>query len=213
MAKLVIVLGGGGHAKVLIDALQLSGIHILGIIDPQLKAGDHGVASLPILGDDQHIFQYSPDEIELVNGVGSLPGNNVRRRLFDTYKDKGYCFATVVHPSAIISKSSVLLEGCQVMARGVVQPGAIIGRNSIINTGAIVEHDCDIGAYNHVAPGVVLSGGVHIGENVHIGTGAAVIQNITIGADTVVGAGAIVTRDIGQNQIMYPARPKVRDRK
>ena len=212
MAKSVIVLGGGGHAKVLIEALQLSDVNILGITDPQLKAGDLGCASLPILGDDQSVFQYPPTEIELVNGVGSLPGGDARARLFDTYKGKGYCFATVVHPSAIISKSSVILEGGQVMARGVVQPGATIGRNTIINTGTIVEHDCEIGAHNHLAPGVVLSGGVHTGENVHIGTGAVVIQNINIGDDTVVGAGATVTRDIGPNQIIYPARPKVSDR-
>ena len=213
MAKPVIVLGGGGHAKVLIDALQLSGINILGIIDPQLKAGDLGFASLPILGDDQAVSRYSPDEIELVNGIGSLPGNDIRAKLFSDYSDKGYSFATVVHPSAIVSKSCLMQDGSQIMARCVLQPGAIIGKNTIINTGAIVEHDCEIGANNHLAPGVVLSGGVHTGENVHIGTGAVIIQNVNIGENSVVGAGAAVTKDIGWNQIIYPARPKVCDRK
>jgi UDP-perosamine 4-acetyltransferase len=204
----LIVLGAGGHAKVLIDALRLRGCEILGIADAD--AGRHGTrhAGCRVVGDDAAVLMHDPAEIRLVNGVGSTGRPQARRRIFDEFKQRGYVFQTVTHPSAVIAADAVLEEGAQVMAGAIIQPGVRIGMNAIVNTAACVDHDCAVGAHVHLAPGVILSGGVRIGDGTHIGTGACVIQGVTIGEECVIGAGAVVLADIpaGMRAAGVPAR-------
>lgn len=209
--KPVIILGGGGHARVLLGMLRRLNVEILGIVDPHRPvAGDYLGAG--ILGDDSVIFDYACDQVELVNGVGSVPGDiGLRVKLFGKFQQHGYRFKTLIDPRAFIADDAEMAEGVQVMAGVIIQSGAKIAYNCIVNSGAIVEHDCRIGSHVHIAPGAVLCGGVDIGDNVHIGTGATVIQNITIGAGGVIGAGSVVTRDVGCRRIVYPARSHVRD--
>jgi sugar O-acyltransferase (sialic acid O-acetyltransferase NeuD family) len=190
----VIIIGGGGHAKVLVDVLKLQGTKLLGYTDPSARS--EPALGLPYLGTDDELRSYPPPGVRLVNGVGSVRPASNRRGVFESLKTKGYRFASVVHPSAVIASDVQLAEGVQVMAGAVIQPGSRIGTNSIVNTGAIVDHDCQIGAHVHVAPGVVLSGEVRLGEETHIGTGAAIIQGIAVGDRSLVGAGAVVVRDV-----------------
>jgi sugar O-acyltransferase (sialic acid O-acetyltransferase NeuD family) len=192
----IIILGAGGHAKVLIDTLLAVSAIIAGIVDPDPALAGIKILGVPLLGGDDVVNEYSPSEIQLVNGLGSvgLPVN--RQQLFQRFKEMGYNFATVVHPSAIVASDVVLCEGAQVMAGVVIQPGSQIGINSIINTRASVDHDCIIGAHVHIAPGVTLSGGVTVGACSHIGTGATVIQGISIGAESTIGAGSLVLKDV-----------------
>lgn len=213
MSKAVIVLGSGGHARVLVDILRRSNADILGIVDPHRPVGSQWWLHYRILGNDEVIHEYSSDTIELINGIGSLPGNSgLRMRLFSHFTAHNYHFKTLVDPMALIAGDVALEEGAQVMAGAILQPGVKIGKNSIINSGAIVEHDCQIGQDVHIAPGAVLSGGVSVGNQVHIGTGAAIIQNIRVGNDSVIGAGAVITRDIAHHQIVYPARSHIQDK-
>ncbi|MGM4906786.1 acetyltransferase [Tardiphaga sp. 866_E4_N2_1] len=192
----VIILGAGGHARVLIDALQMTGCRIVGIIDPAFAVGSSGPAGLPILGGNEALDGYSPNDVELVNGIGSIGSLALRDTVYRRGKEAGFRFAQVVHRSAVIGGATDIGEGVQIMAGCVIQYGSSIGANSIINTRASVDHDCQIGQSVHVAPGVTLSGGVRIGDRAHIGTGAAVIQGVSIGSDSLVGAGAAVYRDI-----------------
>ncbi|MGS3174633.1 acetyltransferase [Aeromonas sanarellii] len=208
MNKPVIVLGAGGHASVLVDMLRSQGVVPIALVAPAAGTPRAALADIPLLHDEE-ILTHHPDEVVLVNGIGSLPGNLLRATLFARYRALGYRFASVVSAQAMVSDYAVLEEGVQVMAGAIIQAGTRIGANSIINTGAIVDHDCHLGSDNHVAPGAVLSGGVVTGERVHIGTGAAVIQGISIGADAVVGAGATLTRPLGEKQIAYVARGSV----
>lgn len=151
---------------------------------------------VPVIGDDEEVMKYPVETIGLVNGVGSVRVNPRRRQLFERFKSKGYQFANVVHPSAIIATDVVLSEGAQIMAGAVIQAGCHIGMNAVINTGSILDHDCHIGDHAHIAPGVTLSGGVRVGENTHVGTGATVIQGIKLGRSSLVAAGAVVIRDV-----------------
>jgi UDP-perosamine 4-acetyltransferase len=204
----VIVLGAGGHAKVLIDALRLRGCEILGIADAD--AGKHGAhhAGCRILGGDDAVLQHDPARIRLVNGVGSTGDTQARRRLFDEFSRRGYAFQSVTHPSAVIAADAVLEEGAQLMAGAIIQPGSRVGMNTIINTAASVDHDCTVGAHVHLAPGAVLSGNVRVGDGTHIGTGACVIQGVAIGENCVIGAGAVVLADVpaGARAAGVPAR-------
>ena len=192
----LLIVGGGGHARVLIDALTLGGHTLLGLTDPDPALRGNDVLGVPVLGDDAHILEFAPHKVRLVNALGSTQSTAARRAVFERWEAKGYTFARVTHSSAIVAASARLGEGVQLLARSVVGAGASLGPNSLLNTGAIAEHDCRIGAHVHLAPGVTLSGGVTLGDGCHLGTGCVVIQNVSIGAGCVVGAGAVVTRDL-----------------
>ncbi len=204
----VIIIGAGGHAKVLIEALRLRSVRILGITDPDPTKTGTEILGVRVMGDDTVIGGYSAGSLHLVNGLGSVDIPKRRKDVFETFKAKGFAFATVVHPSAVVASDVVLGEGAQVMAGAVIQPGSRIGRNSIVNTNASVDHDCVIGDHVHLAPGVTLSGSVRIGDCVHVGTGATIIQEVTIGPDSVIGAGSVVLTDVSEKTqfIGVPAR-------
>ena len=192
----VIVLGGGGHGRVLIDLLQLTGRPILGVCDPQLPRGPAGPMGVAVLGGDEALLEQPRDAVELVNGIGSTRSLTARAAIYRRFSDAGFRFAMLRHPSAVVARSAALGEGAQIMAGAVVQCGAEIGANSIVNTRASVDHDCRIGNSVHIAPGAALSGAVLVGDRSHVGTGAIIIQGVRIGADCLIPAGAVVLRDV-----------------
>jgi len=196
--KPVIILGAGGHAKVISEALNRSGTEILGFVAPDKNPGTLFMGR-KILGDDQFINTFSPDDVLLANGIGALPGNKLRWLLAERMRRQGYSFISIFHPSAIIAMDVKFAEGVQVMAGAVIQPGTQVGRDSIINTGVLLDHDCKISENCHLAPGVVCSGNVKVGTGVHIGTGTSVIQNITIEKNAVVASGSVVYKDIAND--------------
>ena len=204
MTATVIIIGAGGHARVLLDALQLSGCKVLGFVDPAFTKGAQGPGGLPVLGGDEVLKDYSMSAVQLVNGIGSIGPTMLRGAVYRRGKEAGFSFARVVHPAAVVSASATLGEGVQIMAGCIVQSGAEIGANSIVNTRASVDHDCKIGETVHIAPGVTLSGNVRVGDRAHIGTGAVVIQGISIGADSLVAAGAVVYRDVPEAGRLIP---------
>jgi UDP-perosamine 4-acetyltransferase len=204
----IIVIGAGGHAKVLISVLKALNRSILCITDSVPEKIDHKIGCISVLGNDEKILDYSADSVALVNGIGSVSSNEKRKAIFVKFKNYGYSFANVIHPSAIIMNEVQLGEGVQIMAGVIVQPGCVIGDNCIINTGATLDHDCIIGEHVHVAPGAILSGGVHVGAMTHIGTSATIIQGVEIGLSAVVGAETVVIADIpsGVKAVGVPAR-------
>lgn len=207
MSLPVLIIGAGGHARVLIEALTKSGTTILGCVAKEVPS--RLSPSISFLGDDETLLRHAPSSVVLINGIGSTTRPDLRRDVFLRFKQKGYHFGTVVHPAALLPSDIVLGEGAQVMAGAILQPGCHVGDNAIVNTGAVVDHDCRIGAHVHVAPGAVLSGDVTVGEGAHVGTGARVIQGVEIGAGALVGAGAAVLRDVplGARVAGVPARP------
>ncbi len=165
----VIVVGGAGHAKVLVSMLFLQRRRVLGFVD--LNPGLSSLLGMTHLGDDSVVLFHSPDQVRLVNGVGSIGSTVLHRTIYERFREKNYVFETLIHPSAIIAPEVQIASGVQVMAGALVQPGSCLAENVIINTGARVDHDCCIDSHVHIAPGVTLSGNVHIGSGAHIGTG------------------------------------------
>jgi len=190
----VIVIGGGGHAKVLISTLLLCRRNILGFVE--LDPITSPLLGINYLGSDATVLQHAPENVRLVNGVGSTGSTVKRQEIYDRFTHEGYCFATVIHPSAIVAPEVEIENGVQIMAGAILQPGSRVESNAIINTGAIIDHDCIVGAHAHIAPGAVLSGGVRVDSGAHIGTGARIIQGVSVGAGSVVGAGAVVIKDV-----------------
>lgn len=192
----VIVIGAGGHAKVVVDLLQCAGRTVLGLTDPDPDRVAGEVLGVAILGSDAVLTDHRPEEVELANGIGSTEPPTKRQDLYDQLVARGYRFATLVHPSAIVARDADMGPGAQLMAGTIIQPGVRIGPNCIVNTGATIDHDCIIGAHVHIAPGVTLSGAVEVGDATHIGTGASIIQGVSIGAGCMVRAGAVITEDV-----------------
>jgi len=199
----VIILGGGGHAKVLIEALRVAGVTILGIADADPAKRNTFVMGIAVLGDDTVLERHAPGSVLLVNGLGSVERPTKRAVIFDAFVAKGYSFATVIHPSAVIAADVTMEQGVQVMAGAVIQPGCDIGANTIVNTRVTVDHDCNLAKHVHLAPGVVLSGDVTVGEGTHIGAGATIIQGIRVGARVLIGAGSLVTKNMPDGVAAY----------
>lgn len=208
MSLPVLVIGAGGHGRVVADALRAAGRKVLGFLDAAADLEGMQIDGLPVLGGDSLLQGYPTSTIMLANGIGSTVSTVVRRRLYERLTACGFQFETVRHPAAVVSHSAVLSSGVQIMAGAVVQPGAVIGEDTIINTGALIDHDCVIGNHCHLAPGAVLSGAVRVGDDCHIGTAASVIQGVAIGAGATIAAGAVVVGDVaaGARMAGVPAR-------
>ena len=188
-----IVIGGGGHARVLIAGLRRLNRTILGVTVADPPAAGKEVGGIAVLGTDDVLAQYDPKTIRLINGIGSVGDMTPRRVVFERLTNRGFRFASVVHPQAFCEDNVELGDGVQIMAGAVIQIGCRISANTIVNTRASIDHDCRIGAHCHIAPGVTLSGGVSIGDSSHIGVGAAIVQGIEIGAGALIAAGSAVT--------------------
>ncbi|WPE17764.1 acetyltransferase [Candidatus Thioglobus autotrophicus] len=196
--KPIIVIGNGGHSKVLQEMLLLDAFEIIGVTDASDSKKN---SNYKVYTDNQIIEMFSPEDVFLVNGVGSLPYNNSRWDVAKFFTNYGYYFLSLYHPSAIIANDVHIEDGVQLMAGVILQPGVCIGKNTIVNTGAIIDHDCIIGENCHIAPGSTLSGGVVIKGNSHVGTGASIIQGISIGEDVVIAAGSIVYKNLPSNTL------------
>lgn len=189
MNESFIIVGAGGHARVLAEILVLLGKRIAGVSDLQSKPLRMGKLEIPWLGTDEAVMrQYQPDEFVLVNAIGSTGDMGPRRRVYENFKKNGYRFATLVHPSAVVSPNASLGEGVQVMAGAVIQTGVSVGCNSIINTRASVDHDCVIRDHVFVAPGAILCGAVELGEMTHLGPGAVAVQGSKAGRECLIKA-------------------------
>lgn len=195
MSVPVIVIGAGGHGRVVADALRAAGCEVLGFTDPAEALHGALIDGLAVLGGDGILDRYRPRGLELANGIGSVGVPDQRRSVHEVLVGAGWHFATVVHPGATVSPYARLERGAQVMAGAVVQSGAVVGEGSIVNTSAVVDHDCVIGSFCHVAPGATLSGSVHLGAECHVGAGAVIIQGVQIGPRAIIGAGAVVVRN------------------
>lgn len=193
--KRVVLIGGGGHARVLISALAELEVDILGIVDPALVPGEK-MSGVRILGDESALKQLLPKEVTLVNAVGSSSDLTSRREVYVRLRGKGFDFMKVVHPRAFVAADAKLGEAVQVMAGALIQSNVHIGENAIVNTGSVIEHDCRIGKHVHVASGAVIAGNVIIGDSVHVGCGATVIQGAKVGNESLIGAGGVVIRDV-----------------
>lgn len=206
--KGIVIVGGGGHARVLIDILKEQGQNIIGYTD--LNVSPRDIWGIPHIGNDESVLGYLPNEIFLVNAIGSVNMNSLknRERIFNEFASRGYKFPKIISPHAIVSGSADIKDGAQIMAGATVQCCAEIGENTIINTGAIIEHDCKIGDHVHVASGVVVCGGVLVGDGTHVGAGATIIQGISVGKNSLIAAGSVVIKNVPPNSVVMgvPAR-------
>lgn len=192
MAEHVILIGAGGHGKVIADVVSAAGDEVVGFLDDNLERKMCG--SYPVLGAVKDAHRFS--DCWFVISIGS---NSVRRKIAEALSSVHWY--TAIHPSAVISPSAKIGEGTVVMPYAVINAEAEIGRHCIINTAAVVEHENQISDYVHISPRAALAGNVTVGEQSHIGIGACVCNNITICEGCTIGAGAAVVKDITQRGV------------
>jgi sugar O-acyltransferase (sialic acid O-acetyltransferase NeuD family) len=186
--KNIIIIGAGGHAKVIADIVIKSGECLHGFIDDHVPVGTK-ILGYPVIGKSDDIGTFK--DAKFVMGIGN---NHTRKQIAEKYNDLPW--HTAVHPSATVALDVSIGKGTVVMANAVINPSSEIGKHCIINSGAIVEHDNKLADYVHISPNAALGGTVCVGECTHVGIGATVRNNISITSGCVIGAGAVVVKDV-----------------
>ncbi|MEL4420906.1 acetyltransferase [Shewanella algae] len=209
----LVLIGGGGHASVLADILLGQGREILAIICPDDISTRTVFAGIPHFTQNNDITRFNSDSVLLVNGIGMVPRSNLRRRVNKIFLELGYQFETVIASDANVSVFAEIKSGVQILPGARVQTGAIIAEHTIVNSGALIEHDCRIGAHNHIAPHATLCGDVLTLEEVYIGANATIIQGLVLESQSIVGAGAILTQSLMKSRTCYPARAHIKENK
>ena len=203
MAKDVVLIGAGGHAKVIADIILRSGDNFVGFLDDNIENGKEIFKGHKVIGTVLDVRKYL--DCYFIIAVGD---NKTRAEIAEKLEVKYY---TAIHPNAIVADTVKMGEGTVVMAGAVINSDTIIGKHCIINTACSIDHDNQISDYVHVSPGAHLAGGVTVGKKSWICTGAIIINNISIINDIIVGAGATVLSDIGETGIYVgtPAKKKI----
>lgn len=204
----IYIVGAGGHAKVVIDALLLSGVSGDRI---RLTDGDEKLAGTRVLEWTVTVPAVRDDMRDACFHV-AIGHAGIRARLHAQLLAFGGRPVTIVHPRATVSSHAVLGQGVFVAAHGIVAPSASLGDGVIVNHGAVVDHDCEVGRFSHIAPASTLAGAVRIGEGVLIGAGARLLPSVHVGDRSVIGAGAVVLENVPAAQI-YVGVPAVSKRK
>lgn len=200
----IILLGGGGHCKSVIDSIRSLNLYdIYGIIDIEKNIGQT-VCDINVIDCDKNLSKYKDMGIKKAFiTIGSVGNPQLRIKLYNLALNIGFEFPVIVDKTAIISKSAHIAQGTFIGKGAIINAESSIGENCIVNTGSIIEHDCTIGDFVHISPGATVCGGAVIGNNTHIGANSTVLQYKKIGNDSIIGAGSIVTKDVKSNITAY----------
>jgi len=200
-----LIIGAGGHAKVIADILLSRGRTVVGFLDDNPELLNKRILGLPILGHSDDWQRLEPDG--LIIGIGN---NAIRKRIAQKLSvDARPPWITAIHAETVVAASVQIGPGSVLMPGVIINADTDIGAHAIVNTGATIDHDCVVGDYAHIAPGVHMAGGVYIGESTFVGIGAVIIPQITISTNCTIGAGACVTKSItepGVTAVGVPAR-------
>jgi UDP-perosamine 4-acetyltransferase len=204
----VLIAGAGGHAKVVVDVLRMTGWYPAGFLDRQGASSPS--FDLPVLGSDDDAARLYAGGLRYA--FAAIGQNGLRGLSFERLRAVGYELPTIIHPAAVVSSEAHLGMGVLVMPCAIINAGAIVGSYAIINSGAIVEHDCRVGRASHIAPRAVLGGSCIIGDEVLFGIGAVARPQTRIGSHATVGAGSTVVSDVGSGETVVgnPARKTTR---
>ena len=205
MSKKLLLIGGGGHCRSVLDSILTLGEYSeVGIINKNKNNYVDNILGIPIIGCDEDLFKLYHDGYHYAFvAVGSIGKPLLRIKLYKMLEKIGFGIPNVIDTTAVIGRQVKMGKGIFIGKNAVINVGTSVGKGSIINTGSVVDHDCIINQFCHIAPGTVLCGEVEIGENTHIGAGSVIKQQIKIGSNTIIGMGSVVLKDIKDNVIAY----------
>ncbi len=198
MTEKILIIGAGGHAKSVADALLALGRYeIVGVTSPQ-DEGQDWYCGIPWAGTDDGVAAIADAGCRLAAmGIGFMGGTSrLRDNLALRYKALGFEFPPICDPSAVVAAGAVIADGAFVGKGTIVNADARVGRMAIVNSGALVEHECLVGDYSHIAVSAVLCGQVTVADHVLVGANATVLQCLHVASDSIVGAGCTVLNDV-----------------
>lgn len=200
----IIVLGMGGHAESLVDAIESQQLYeVAGYVVNENNVSET-IKKYPVIGKDEDLQKIFHSGIKnAAVGVGYLGKSDVRERLWAILKEIGYHLPVICDTSAVLAKDVKFAEGSFIGKGAIINTNVSIGKMCIINTGAIVEHDCHVDDFSHISVGTVLCGGVTVGKAAFVGANATVIQGISIGNRSIVGAGMVVRKNVEDSAIVW----------
>lgn len=204
--KPLVLIGGGGHCKSVIEAAESAGYSILGVLEMPKEVGKE-ILSTKVIGTDDDIPAYV-DQAEFVITVGFIKNPVIRIKLYHKVKEAGGKLATIIASSAYVSKYAELGEGTVVLHQAFVNAGAKVGCNVILNTAANIEHDAVIGDHCHISTGTMVNGECKVGARCFIGSQSVLANCISVGDDIIVGAGSLVRKSISVKGI-YSGNPAI----
>lgn len=207
MKRPLILIGGGGHCKSVIEVAESAGYEIKGILDMPDEVGKEVLPGHKVIGTDDEIPQYV-EECDFIITVGFIKNPALRIKLYNKVKAAGGRLATIIASTAHVSKYAELGEGTVIMHQAFVNAGAKIGDNCIINTFVNIEHDAEVGNQCHISTGTMVNGECKIGENCFIGSQSVCANCIDIASDIIVGAGSVVRKSIRVKGI-YAGNPAI----
>lgn len=198
----IVLVGFGGHAASVLDSIERASLYnVVGYTDYKKK---DGTLKYEYLGDDNSLDQiYDQGIRKAFVSLGQIGTDEIRHTLYNRLKIIGYELPSIIDPSAIISNTAVIEEGCFIGKGAIINRNTKIGKMSIINTGAVCEHDNQIGEFTHIAVRSVLCGNVHVGDNCFIGANTTVIQSVNIESGAVIGASSLVRHDVSKGRKVY----------
>ena len=204
----ILIYGAGGHAKSVMEMVLQNNVHaIAGIVDDDKHLAGKQVLGIPVLGTRALLPALVEQRVILAaNGVGGIIDITRRERIFELLESAGFTFPALTHPRATVEPSAKVGYGVQVFANAYVGSEAILHSRCMINTNAVVSHDCEIGAYTHIAPGALLAGHVHVGERTLVGMGVTTTIGVKIGSGVRIGNGAIVLADVPDRIVIQAGR-------
>ena len=209
----IILIGGGGHCKSVIDVIESTGeYNILGILDKEDLIGKD-ISGYEIIGTDHEIEEYVKKGVAFTITIGQIKSAHLRIALFNLIKEKGGEIPSIVANTAYVSKKAVLGEGTVVMHKAFVNSNVKVGVNNIINTRSTLEHDTMVGDHCHISTHVVVNGEVKIGNEVFIGSNSTISNQVKIGAKSIVGIGSVVVSNIPENVITFGIPAKIKSRR
>ena len=199
MNKPLVLVGGGGHCKSVIDVAESAGYSILGILGKPDEIGK-SVLGYSIIGTDNDMAKFA-QIADFIITVGQIESPDLRIKLHQMLAEAGCGLATIISPTAHVSKYAIVGEGSVIMHHAIVNAGAIVGKGCIINTAALVEHDAVVGDYCHISTGATINGAAIIGEFSFVGSQSVINQCITIGKQVLIGSGSVVISDLPSNSV------------
>ena len=208
MDKNIILLGGGGHCKSVIDVAENAGYNIIGILSDVKENIGQTVLGYPIIGTDDNVSDWI-DKACFVVTVGQIKSNTIRITLHQRIISSGGRLATIIVPDSYVSKHACIGEGSVIMHKAVVNSNARIGRGCIINTFANIEHDTIIGDFCHISTGAMVNGSCEIGHSTFIGSGTVISNNISIAEHCIIAAGSVVRKSLTKSGL-YAGNPAIK---
>lgn len=200
MQNKLVLIGGGGHCKSVLDAVYAMGAYSEIVITDYNKPPGSLILGCQVVGTDDELSELFRKGVNhAFITVGSIRDTMIRRKAYERARKMGFTFPTVIDPTAVLAASAQIGKGVFIGKNAVVNADAVIEDMAIINTGAIIEHECHVGEFSHVAVGAVVCGRTKIENDVFVGANATVIQEVKIGMNSIIGAGSIVINDVPKN--------------